>query len=454
MNVAILSNVTTSLLEGFLKKEHKIWSPSGFGAWMETALNPPSDMVAFAPEAIYILLDGHFDANRIVAEDVAMAAKALNATFPKIPVIVPDIARMAADLGEGFYDAKMWKVGAMPWSLKGMKELKKVFDVHKVLALDLDNTLWQGVIGEDGVKGVVPNVEFQKRIKAIKDRGAVLAVLSKNNAEDVAPVWDDPRMVLKKDDFVAFGINWDDKAANLKKIARDLNVGTDALVFVDDNPAERAQMRAVCPEVCVADWPAQLEVYFPAREMTAEDAQKTAQYQAEAARKSFAVGMSVEDYLKGLEIWTQIRPIREDEIPRVAQLSQKTNQFNVCTNRYSEEDIRRYAVSDDHLLVTLHAGDRFGDQGLVAFVLVSISQADKSATILDWVMSCRTMNRRIEFVVQTEVERLLLARQISKLFACWKRTAKNAPVEDLFEKFGFTLKEQGKDEKNYERILA
>lgn len=454
MKVAILSNVTTSLLEGFLKKEHKIWSPSGFGAWMETALNPPSDMVAFAPEAIYILLDGHFDANRIDAGNVAMATKALNAAFPKIPVIVPDIVRMAADLGEGFYDAKMWKVGAMPWSLKGIKELKKVFDIHKVLALDLDNTLWQGVIGEDGVKGVVPNVEFQKRIKAIKDRGTVLVVLSKNNVEDVAPVWDDPRMVLKKDDFVAFGVNWDDKSTNLTKIARDLNVGTDAFVFVDDNPVERAQVRVLCPEVCVADWPAQLEVYFPMREMTAEDAQKTAQYQAEAARKSFAVGMSVEDYLKGLEIWTQIHPIREDEIPRVAQLSQKTNQFNVCTNRYSEEDIRRFAASDDHLLVTLHAGDRFGDQGLVAFVLVSISKADRSATILDWVMSCRTMNRRIEFAVQTEVERLLLARQISKLFSSWKRTAKNAPVEDLFEKFDFTLKEQGRDEKKYERILA
>lgn len=454
MKIAILSNVTTSLLEGFLKKEHRVWSPPGLGAWMETALNPPSDLMAFAPEAIYMLLDGHFDANRITPENIVVAMNALNAAFPKIPVIVPDVARMSADFGEGFYDAKMWKLGAMPWSLKGIKELKKVFDIHKVLALDLDNTLWQGVIGEDGVKDIVPNVEFQKRVKAIKDRGAVLVVLSKNNIKDVNPVWDDPRMVLKKVDFVAFGINWDDKTANLTRIANELNVGTDAFVFVDDNPVERAQMRAMHPEVCVADWPAQLEVYFPVREMTAEDAQKTAQYKAEAARKNFAVGMSVEDYLKGLEIWTQIHPIREDEIPRVAQLSQKTNQFNVCTNRYSEDDIRRFAASADHLLVTLHAGDRFGDQGLVAFVLVLISETDRSATILDWVMSCRTMNRRIEFDVEVEVERLLLARQISKLYAFWKRTAKNAPVEGLFEKFGFSLTEQRKDEKKYERILA
>lgn len=456
MKIAILSNVTVEVLAGMLKKEHSVWLAPGFGAWMETALNPPEDLRTFQPEAVYILLDRHFkDSRAWKSSDISAARASLSVAFPKIPVVVPDIASIASDIGEAFYEPKMWKLGSMPFSMKGLRELKKLFGIKKVLALDLDNTLWMGVIGEDGASGIEPCVEFQKEIKACKERGAVLAALSKNNPEDVEPVWSDTRMILKKDDFVAFGVNWEDKASSLAKIAADLNLGTDSFVFVDDNPAERAQMRAMRPEVCVSEFPPRLDVYFPVREMTAEDAQKTAQYQAEAARKDFAVGLSPEEYLNGLEIWTEIHPVREEEIPRVAQLSQKTNQFNVCTNRYSIEEIMHFAKSPDHLLVTLHAGDKFGDQGLVAFVLVEAAKTDKgNARILDWVMSCRVMNRKIEFTVQHEVECILRRRGVKHLAAIWRRTLKNTPVKNLFEQFGFTLVDSTEEVKGYERFLG
>lgn len=439
MRIALLSNVTVEVLAGMLKKEHSVWLPPGFGGWMETALNPGEDLVAFNPEAIYLLLDSHFCE---VHGDIVVARDALSARFSNTAICVFDVARFSADWGSAFYDEKMWKLGKMPWSMKGLRELKKIFSLKKVLAVDLDNTVWDGVAGEDGPTGVRIRKDFQRELLELKNRGVLLTVLSKNNPEDV-------NWFFEKDDpFVAKGINWESKADNLIRIAKELNLGCDSFVFVDDNPAERAEMRARCPDVFVADFPPQLEAFFPKRELTAEDLKKTEQYQAEARRKQFAAGLSVEDYLKGLEIRTEIHPITQDEIPRVAQLSQKTNQFNVCTNRYSEDDIARFAQDSQHVLLTLHAGDRFGDQGLVAFVHASGDE------IMDWVMSCRVMNRRIEFTMQQALEKVLLARGVKVLRATWKRTLKNAPVKDLFEKFGFKVVKETEEMKSYERVLG
>lgn len=460
MKIAILSNVTTSILEGMLKSTHIVWSPPGFGGWMETALNPPEELRAFKPEVFYILLDRYFEDARVWTEDELAAAKAsLASFFPSVPVVVPDVKALAADFGEGFYDGKMWKLGRMPFSMMALREIKKVFGIKKVLALDLDNTIWEGVIGEDGVDGVVPNIEFQREIKTCKNQGVVLAIVSKNNSEDVEPIWNDPRMLLKKEDFVAFGINWESKSANVEKIASDLNLGKDSFVFVDDNPVERAQMRMECPDVCVAEFPPKLEVYFPQYGFTSEDANKTEQYLAEAARKKFAGGLTAEEYLNGLQIWTDVHSIRDEEISRVAQLSQKTNQFNVCTNRYSVEEIERFAHASNYLLLTLHSGDKFGDQGLVAFVLVEFCQDQspppclKTARIVDWVMSCRVMNRRVEFTVQKEAEHQLQMRGVSVLQATWSYTPKNVPVRNLFDTFGFECVNESENKKEYIKKL-
>ena len=452
MKIVLLSNVTVEVLAGLLRKEHQVWVPSGFDAWMESALEPPQDMLAFGPELICLLIDRRFGAFDAKIQDVATACARLRERFPKSVVIAPDVERLAEDLGDGFYDEKMWQLGKMPFSIRGLRELAKLFSRKKAVAVDLDNTLWKGVVGEDGAAGIVPNAEFQDELLMLKRRGILLVALSKNNPEDVGPVWADARMVLRESDFVAQRIDWNEKADNLERVAAELNIGTDAYVFVDDNPAERAGMRAQRPEVAVADFPPQLDVFFPPFELLAEDMRKTEMYQAEAKRRNLAAGLSVEDYLKELRIRTDIQPATAAEVPRIAQLSQKSNQFNVCTNRSAEEEVAGFLSDPNRMVLTVHASDRFGDQGLISFVHVKISEGE--AEIVDWVMSCRAMNRRIEFTVFDELKRLLASRDVRALNARWTKTAKNAPVADLFDKLGFGRVETRDDVRRYRMSLG
>lgn len=465
MRLAILSNVTVSVLAGMLAKEHAVWTPSGFDTWLQTALEPPRELLDFAPDAVYVLLDARFAPLSASAEQVGRAVDSLRRALPGVPVVVPDLARLAADFGETFHDERMWKLGAMPFSMKGLYAIRALLGLKKVLALDLDNTLWKGVVGEDGLSVFEPDVAFQREVKALKERGVLLVVLSRNNSADVDPVWDDPRMVLTREDFAAFRLGWSEKADNLAQVAADLNLGTDAFVFVDDNPAERARMRAARPEVAVPEFPPPLADYFPPRAVTAEDLVKTEQYRAEAQRRALAAtGLSVYDYLKTLEIWADVHPARPEEFARIAQLSQKSNQFNVLTHRYSEAEIARFASDPSRVLLSVHAGDRFGDQGLIAFAqilfpAVSVPPAESNnqtiqqssnPELLDFVMSCRAMNRHLEFAVQDSLERVLAMRGEMFLRAAWRRTEKNAPVRDLFDKLGYSLLEASDDVRTYE----
>ncbi len=448
MKIALLSNVTIEVLAGMLREGNSVWTPAGFGAWMETALNPPEELRSFAPDVVCILLDRHFaGARNWSAGDVTAAASSLKAFLPETKVLVPDVAAIASDLGDAFYDERMWRLAQMPFSLAGMRELAKCFRFNKLLALDLDETLWDGVIGEVGVEGIRPKTEFQRRIKELRKRGVLLAVVSKNNPEDVEPVWQRADMVLTRDDFMAFRINWGEKPDSVVSIANELNLGIDSIVFVDDSPANRAAMRTRLPEVCTTEFPPDLELRFPARTMTAEDAVRTAQYQAESRRREFGAAMDIDEYLNGLCIHNDIHSVTKGEIRRVAQLSQKTNQFNVCTNRRSEEEVRELAADGDHVLLTLASRDRFGDLGLVAYVLARFAGAE--ATVLDWVMSCRAMNRRIEFALEAELERILWERGVRSLHARWRRTGKNEPVRELFDRFGFELVSATDSERGY-----
>ncbi|MGN0853162.1 MAG: HAD-IIIC family phosphatase [Kiritimatiellia bacterium] len=462
MRLALLSNVTLEVLAGLLGNEHELWLPSGFGAWMETALDVPESLRAFDPDAVFVLLDSSHAAWPDEARQ-EQAASALERAFPRAAVFVPDLADLAEETGS-FYDERMWQLASMPWSLRGLKaiagEMSRLLESRtaagrKVLAVDFDNTLWEGVVGEDGPAAIVPRVEDQRRIKALQARGILLVGLSRNNAEDVAEVWRHPRMVLKPEDFVAMRLNWRPKAENLADVARQLNLGTDSFVFLDDNPVERAEMRAVHPEVATPDYPIPIRrlarLYFPPRRVTAEDRAKTALYRAEARRAACRDAHAETDfaaYLKDLAIWHDVHLVREDELARVAQLSQKANQFNVCTNRYAIGDVARFARDGGHLLWTVRAGDRFGDQGLVAFVHAE-RQAPAEWELVDWVMSCRAMNRRLEFSIEAAVERALAGRGAARLFATWRRTPKNAPVQNLFEQFGFAVLSAEEGRKRY-----
>lgn len=322
--------------------------------------------------------------------------------------------------------------------------------VKKVVAVDLDDTLWQGVVGEDGVGAIVPNTRFQRELKDLAARGVLLVALSKNNAADVDWFFgDEPAEghILCGRDFVARRIDWSPKPENLAALAKELNLGVDSFVFVDDNPVERLEMASRLPEVAVAEFPPRLAAYFPERELTEEDRHRTEEYRAEAARRAFAVGRSTDDFLRELGIRTDVHVIRDEEVPRVAQLSQKANQFNVCTNRYTEDDLRRLSADSSALVVVVRARDRFGDQGLVGYVIVIGSE------VTDFVMSCRAMNRRIEFELEAKAETLLRERGVKVLTAQWKRSEKNAPVTDLFERFGFETVDRTADLHRYRKSL-
>ena len=334
--------------------------------------------------------------------------------------------------------------------------------VKKVVAVDLDNTLWDGVIGEDGLAGIRAKPAFERELKDLKDRGVLLVALSKNNFSDVEWFFDSNRTIdqseqsnnqtLRGSDFIAWRINWDCKAENLVQVAEELNLGVDSFVFVDDNPAERLEMQAKLPEVTVAAFPPNLSAYFPPREITEEDRHKTEEYRAEAERRRCLAGMRDEmrevreEVFRELGVEVEIHPLLDGEVARVAQLSQKANQFNVCTNRYSEDEIRELARVG--LVVTAHAKDKFGDQGLVAYVIVN------GAEIVDWVMSCRTMGRGVEERVEAEVERLVAARGVAQLGAKWRASGRNAPVKELFERFGFKLESESASEKHYSKVLT
>ena len=228
---------------------------------MEIALNPPPGLKEFDPEAVFLLLDS---SHATFDESACKTAKsALETAFPLTTVIVPDLVDLADEVG-GFYDERMWKVGSMPWSMKGLRalrdEVNRLLRVmrgerKKVLALDFDNTLWSGVIGEDGAHEVRPFTEFQNGLRGLRERGVLLVGLSKNNVADVEPIWKDGRMGLKREDFAALRIDWTDKAENLSVVAKELNLGCDSFVFIDDNPAERERMKAMHPEVAVPDFP-------------------------------------------------------------------------------------------------------------------------------------------------------------------------------------------------------
>ncbi len=467
MRIAVLSNVTTEVLAGMLRKEHDVWLPPGFGAWMETALATPDDLVAFNPEAVFLLLDSSFAP--FDAAGVVSAKAALERALPAAAVIVPDLVDLADATG-GFTDERMWKFASMPWSLKGLRAIVDEMDrllrimregaPKKALALDLDGTLWSGVIGEDGPDGIRPFAAFQRALKALADRGVVLVALSKNNPADVEPAWSDPRMVLKREDFAAVRVGWDDKPSGLVSVAAELNLGVGAFVFVDDSPAERAQMAAALPDVAVPEFAAgegeagllrllrRLErLYFPELRITDEDRRRAARYSEDAARRGFAVGLSADEYLAGLEIVVDVHAARPEEFARVAQLSQRTNQLNAMTNRYSPEDVARLAADPRSLLVVAGAADRFGDLGIVAFALARVDGPE--AVFVDWAMSCRAMNRRIEHAVEERAEAMLAARGVSVVRAEWRRTPRNAPAERLFDSFGFSVVESAEDHRRY-----
>ncbi len=327
-----------------------------------------------------------------------------------------------------------------------------------MLALDLDNTLWGGVVAELGPNhiavGETPEgeayVAFQRYLKALSQRGVLLAVASKNNPADARePFVTNPGVVLKLDDFAAFEAGWQTKGESLQRIAASLNLGLDSFVFFDDNPAEREYIRQALPQVAVVEVPDEPAEYiraleagrwFEALDLTDEDRQRTEQYRAEAQRREVqAVAPNLSDYLMSLGMVAQVAAVEEPDLPRVAQLLAKTNQFNLTTRRHSEAEIRRLLSNPGSVGLTVRLRDRFGDYGLIAVVLAEPADDPSILAIDTWLMSCRVIGRGVEvFTLQALVQ---AAQHLGyrHLLGQYVPTAKNSVVADLLPRLGFEL---------------
>jgi len=327
----------------------------------------------------------------------------------------------------------------------------------KVLALDLDNTLWGGVVADDGLDGIElgdtsPRGEafkaFQKYILSLKQRGVLLAVCSKNDhARAAEPFEKHPDMVLKLDDFVAFKANWEPKSDNLKAMALELNLGIDSFVFVDDNPAEIEIVRQFAPEVTPillgpdpSDYVGQLadSRWFEPRNITREDAERTDQYRSDAQRQALAASVTdMGAYLESLQMKAVITEFRSVDVPRLAQLINKSNQFNLTTRRRSESDVAAVMAVPEHIAFSMRLSDRFGDHGLISIV---IGRRDGEVMEIDtWLMSCRVLKRQVEEEVLNELARLARARWCRRLRGIYLPTPKNDMVRDFYHRMGFAL---------------
>jgi FkbH-like protein len=341
----------------------------------------------------------------------------------------------------------------------------------KVLALDLDNTLWGGVVADDGLEGIElgdtsPRGEafkaFQKYIVSLKQRGVLLAVASKNDHAKAAEVFEKhPEMILRMEDFVSFKANWEPKSDNLRQMAAELNLGLDSFVFVDDNPAEIEIVRQFAPEATTillgsdpAGYVAQLSDcrLFEPRNITTEDVERTNQYRAESQRKTLEASVTdMGSYLESLEMEGTISEFTPVDVPRLAQLINKSNQFNLTTRRRTEAEIQALMLDPDYVGFSVRLKDRFGDHGLISIVIGR--QAGKTMGIDTWLMSCRVLKRQVEEEVLNELSRLATKRGCERLEGVYLPTAKNEMVCDFYPRMGFALTSEKESRNEFELAL-
>ena len=327
----------------------------------------------------------------------------------------------------------------------------------KCLILDLDNTVWGGVIGDDGLEGIQLGhglgigkafTEFQMWVKKLKQRGIIICVASKNN-EDTAkePFEKHPDMILKLDDIAVFMANWETKVDNIRAIQQILNIGFDSMVFLDDNPFERNMVREHIPDIAVPELPEDPGEYleylyslnlFETASYSNADKDRTKQYQVEAKRVSLSKTFTNEaDFLKSLNMVSKVSGFTKFNTPRVAQLSQRSNQFNLRTVRYTEADIETLAADPKVIDLSFTLEDKFGDNGLIAVIIMK--EQDTETLFVDtWFMSCRVLKRGMEnFTLNTMVEEAR-ARGYKRIVGEYLPTPKNKMVEEHYPHLGFT----------------
>jgi len=330
-------------------------------------------------------------------------------------------------------------------------------NIKKCIIVDLDNTMWGGVIGDDGVENIQIGdlgigkafSEFQYWLKKMKNRGIILSVCSKNT-ESVAkqPFINHPEMVLKLDDIAVFMANWDNKVNNIKKIQSILNIGFDSMVFLDDNPFERNLVKDNISNICVPELPEDPAEYlnylyslnlFETSSISNEDTNRTELYQIETKRKTEEIAYTnIDEYLKNLNMISKVESFNNFNIPRVAQLSQRSNQFNLRTIRYTEEDIKRISESDEYFTFTFKLTDKFGDNGLISVII--LKTLNNNTLFIDtWFMSCRVLKRGMENFILNIISNFAITKGFKTIKGEYIKTQKNDLVKNHYKDLGFNF---------------
>lgn len=341
--------------------------------------------------------------------------------------------------------------------------IKSIYGKNKKgLVLDLDNTLWGGVVGDDGVDGIEIGqetnlgqvyAEFQNYVKMQKDIGVLLTVDSKNDEENAIAGLNHPDGSLKPDDFVAIKANWEPKSENMKAIARELNILPESLVFVDDNPAERAIVEgqikgAAVPEIDSPEHYIRIidhAGFFEATSVSDDDRKRNEMYMANKKRTELEESFTdYSEYLKSLEMEAEIAPFEKMYMPRIAQLTNKSNQFNLTTKRYTQDDIEKTAADDSNITLYGRLKDKFGDNGIVSLVIGNI-RSDAELHIDLWLMSCRVLKRDMEFAMMDALVEKARERGIKTIYGYYYPTAKNKMVKEFYDIQGFDLVSEDAD---------
>jgi FkbH-like protein len=394
----------------------------------------------------------------------------LNARLAKTMGTMPggyvlDLDRVCANVGyDNCYDSKMWYLGHSPFSVPAWQALAQEQAAfiralrgpqRKCLVLDLDNVLWGGIVGESGLAHIklgqtYPGAvfrDFQQTVLELHHRGVLLAINSKNNPAEVEEVFrSHPDMVLKMEHFASTRINWQDKPQNMREIAQALNIGLDSLVFFDDNPAEQALMRQALPEVSTLPVPAEPIKYlkvlresraFDRLSLTDEDRRRGEMYREQTARHHLQQSAtSVEDFLTGLQMIVSIEPVNDFAFPRVVDLLQKTNQFNLTTRRHSASQLKTMLDDSTRGVFYLRVADRFGDNGIVGVAIVQ--RRDEAACIESFLLSCRVIGRTVETAFLSFLADWAKDWALRAMEGEFIPTAKNAPAADFYARHGFT----------------
>lgn len=408
----------------------------------------------------YALREGSAFPYQLLKLNFLLAEAAREAGNVRLIDLEPIRAHMGCD---AFHDPKLYAIAKMPISTQALSAVaSRVVDAilarkgrcHKCAIVDLDNTLWGGVIGDDGLEGIQIGelgqghafTEFQTWLKELKNRGVMLAVCSKNDeANAKEPFLRHPEMVLKLDDFSAFVANWEDKASNIRRIQKELNIGLDSMVFFDDNPFERNLVRTMLPEVEVPELPedpaeytafARMQNLFDTNSYSDEDRVRTERYLAEKSRTELSAGIdNYDDYLKALGMKAVCAPFDAFHIPRIAQLTQRSNQFNLRTVRYSEQEIEEIAANPRYVTRYYTLRDRFGEHGLIAVVI--LEKRENELFVNEWLMSCRVLKRGMEQFIADSILRAAREAGVARVVGEYIPTPKNAMVKDLYASMGF-----------------